>query len=47
VVRAPGTAPGHFLDPDRRDLEGGPEMQAITPIQVIAALAGLLGESNG
>jgi ADP-heptose:LPS heptosyltransferase len=45
VVRAPGTHPGHFLDPDRRELEGGPEMQAIAPAPVIAALGGLLGES--
>ncbi|MGI8586556.1 MAG: glycosyltransferase family 9 protein [Chloroflexia bacterium] len=46
VVRAPGTQPGHFLDPGRHELEGGPEMQAITPEQVLAALAGLLGEAD-
>ncbi len=42
VVRAPGTRPGHFLDPTRHALEGGPEMQAITAAQVIDAVAAIL-----
>jgi ADP-heptose:LPS heptosyltransferase len=42
VVRAPGTQPGRFLDPDRREPEGGPEMQAITPEHVIAVMEPLL-----
>ncbi len=42
VVRAPGTRPGRFLDPTRQSLEGGPEMLAITPEQVIAALPRVL-----
>ncbi|HUS13931.1 MAG TPA: glycosyltransferase family 9 protein [Chloroflexia bacterium] len=42
IVRAPGTRPGHFLDPDRHDLEGGAEMQAITARAVIAAVEALL-----
>ena len=42
VVRAPGTQPGHFLDPTRTALEGGAEMQAIPAAQVIGALATVL-----
>lgn len=43
IVRAPGTRPGHFLDPTRQALEGGAEMIAIASAQVIAAVAALLG----
>jgi heptosyltransferase-2/heptosyltransferase-3 len=43
LVRAPGTRPGHFLDPTRQELEGGAEMVAITPAQVRTAAAELLG----
>ena len=42
VVRAPGTRPGHFLDPTRHALEGGAEMQAISAAQVLDALATVL-----
>ena len=42
VVRAAGTRPGHFLDPARQSLEGGPEMLAIRPAQVIGTLERLL-----
>ena len=47
VLRAPGTVPGHFLDPARQALEGGPEMQALPPEQVIAALAAMLDAGAG
>ena len=41
VVRAPGTRPGRFLDPPGA-AEGGPEMLAIPPEQVIAVMEPLL-----
>lgn len=43
TVRASGTVPGRFLDPDRQALEGGPPMQAITAQQVLQPLARMLG----
>jgi len=46
VIRAPGTQPGHFLDPDRHEVEGGPEMQAIRPNLVIPAIARLLAAAS-
>ncbi|MDQ2809222.1 MAG: glycosyltransferase family 9 protein [Chloroflexota bacterium] len=42
VVRAPGTRPGHFLDPTRYALEGGAEMQAISAAQVLGVVATVL-----
>jgi ADP-heptose:LPS heptosyltransferase len=47
VVRAPGTVPTGDLQPGRTGLAGGPEMLAITPEQVIAAMEDALGVDEG
>jgi heptosyltransferase-2/heptosyltransferase-3 len=47
VLRAPGTRPAMALDVGSREIEGGPEMRAITPEMVIERVRSLPGYLAG